>query len=270
METKEGQVWCKIGVRWLVLHFAGLSSYIKACPQHCRECDKFFIRSQPNIFTYIQGYAHADLLTRVHMHRKDTNVFMLSMISVAQQTYDHLANICHSTLQAVKYTWIYASTHLFLASNARMSPALIYTTHATQLLHSASSFHWRHKQKKGFNTFWYILIQSFHKQKRRVLIHSLLLYATWTDKKTHAHYIYNSDWILERPTLNSNLVNYDRWKGVTNSCTQNNNDSKIKREVFSFFFKLVYQVWQKGGKVAGHIPRSKKFYGNLIPLSSFC
>ena len=151
METKEGQVWCKIGVRWLVLHFAGLSSYIKACPQHCRECDKFFIRSQPNIFTYIQGYAHADLLTRVHMHRKDTNVFMLSMISVAQQTYDHLANICHSTLQAVKYTWIYASTHLFLASNARMSPALIYTTHATQLLHSASSFHWRHKQKKGFN-----------------------------------------------------------------------------------------------------------------------
>ena len=87
----------------------------------------------------------------IYMHLKDMNVFMLSMISVAQQTYDHLANICHSTLQAVKYTWIYASTHLFLASNARMSPALIYTTHATQLLHSASSFHWgRHKKKTCF------------------------------------------------------------------------------------------------------------------------
>ena len=135
---------------------AGLS-YIKACrpTQHCRE-DNIFLRSQQYIFTYIQEYEHADLFARVHIYASKRYECVHAIYSISSST-----NLCSSCVYLarrpyfwqLKYVRAYASTRLFLA-NARMSlsPALIYTKHATQLLHSAS-FYGRHKQKKVFSFF---------------------------------------------------------------------------------------------------------------------
>ena len=94
--------------------------------------------------TYSQEY--------IYMHLKDTNVFMLSIISVAQKLVLILNISCaHAILLAAVKVHVcasYASPRLFLA-NARMSLTLIYTTHATQLLHSLETG----DRRKAFSFF---------------------------------------------------------------------------------------------------------------------
>ena len=87
---------------------AGLS-YIKAwCPhQHCLF---FYVASHIYLHTY-KSTMHMQTYPKeyIYMHLKDTNVFMLSMISVAQTTSAHLAYILRIFcvyLARTSYCWL--------------------------------------------------------------------------------------------------------------------------------------------------------------------
>ena len=151
-----------------------------------------FLYVASHIYLHIYKNMHRQTYSQeyIYAHRKDTNVFMLLfIISVAQQTYAHLANICHSTLQAVKYTWIRISASFpSIECAGHVSGANIHHACDTAIILSL------------------LFPLDDTNRIRRALIH----FNTFYTKKTHAHN--NNDWILERTCFN--ILNHHKSKGV--------------------------------------------------------